>query len=342
MGAGSTIEWTDGLTFNPWIGCTKVGPPCDNCYAERFGARLGVRWGAHELRRRTAASTWKQPLAWNRKAQAEGRRLFVFGGSLCDVFDNQVEPAWRAEYFDLIRATPHLVWLLLTKRPGKIVALSQEAGGLPANAAIGCSVGDNEEKDRDLPKLLRAKLATRPLFAFVSIEPMLGPIYLETADGSLLDPECWGDCDCDSLYGRDPGCRRNGGDGQLHGRIDWVICGGESGPGARPLHPDWARDLRDQCAESGTPFFFKQWGEWLPWEPHSLPAWKAQDGRLLDGNLLPDFNAADLEGWTDDCLYEGDEICVHERVGKKAAGRLLDGREHSARPTIPPLQAEAA
>src|ERR1700730_6921319 len=118
----SKIEWTDH-TFNPWIGCTKVSPACDHCYAEAMmDTRYGrVRWGAGEDRSRTSKANWQQPLKWNRIAQADGARPLVFCASLADVFDNEVDPLWRRELFALIEATPSLIWLLLTKRIGNVV-----------------------------------------------------------------------------------------------------------------------------------------------------------------------------------------------------------------------------
>src|SRR5690606_14613384 len=129
-------------TFNPWIGCTKVSPACDGCYAEAMmDKRYGrVKWGAPGqgagTRERTSKGNWSKPKAWDRKAKAAGTRPFVFCSSLADVFDNQVPAEWRRDLFELIRATPNLVWLLLTKRPQLIVKLSEEVDGLPSNAAI--------------------------------------------------------------------------------------------------------------------------------------------------------------------------------------------------------------
>lgn len=242
MAENSAIEWTDH-TFNPWVGCTKVGPGCDHCYAEgwakRGGKAAGVTWGGE--RRRTSDANWRQPLKWNAQAQREGRRYRVFCASLADVFDNQVPEDWRRDLFELIRATPHLDWLLLTKRIGNAAAMIQAALsnmdiGYSApfaawpwpNVWLGATVVNQEEFDRDAPKLDATPAAVR----FLSVEPMLGPIV----DSGWL----WGTGG------------RNG--------IDWVICGGESGPGARPMHPGWARSLRDQCAAAGVPFFMKQMG----------------------------------------------------------------------------------
>jgi protein gp37 len=225
MGENSKIEWTDH-TFNPWVGCTKVSPACDNCYAEALmDTRYGrIRWGAGEDRSRTAVSTWQQPRKWNNQATRTGERPFVFCASLADVFDNEVDPQWRADLFELIRATPNLVWLLLTKRIGNAVVMSEAAGGLPGNVALGATMANQLEYDRDRMKLAAAKAALSPLFTFGSFEPMLGMVIMDK------------------------------------NAPDWIIVGGESGGNARPMSLNWARDMRDQAAALGRVFNFKQVG----------------------------------------------------------------------------------
>ena len=326
MAENSKIEWTHH-TFNPWIGCTKVGPGCDNCYAADLATvRLGVKWGPGEERRHTAASTWKQPRAWNRKAAAAGTRYRVFCASLADVFDNEVPAEWRADLFQLIRETPQLDWLLVTKRIGNAAKMAAAAGGFPRNVWLGITVVNQTEASRDVPKLLAVDVGIR----FLSVEPLLGPIDLtEVSDASTaLDPECWGDCACDSLYGRDPGCRRNGGDGYLKRKIDWVIVGGESGPRARPMHPDWARSLRKQCADADVPFLFKQWGEYLTVFDRDVedPDWR-NCGRWEHAH--PKGRWLNLAGGHG---FHGDRVVYVDRVGKKRAGRLLDGVQHDGYP----------
>lgn len=337
MADRTAIEWCDS-TFNPWIGCTRVsiaatgGGGCDNCYAARStpARTLGVAWGPGEPRRRTAASTWDQPRAWQRQAAAfhaqHGRRRRVFCASVADVFDNEIPPAWRADIFDLIKATPDLDWLLLTKRIGNAWKMMADACGvsqvsltLPLqNVWLGATVVNQAEVDRDFPKLLRTPAAVR----FLSVEPMLGPITLPSMrcdHGSLPGPGGAGgvvcpDCDGHSSRGAN-GCPR------LH----WVICGGESGPKARPMHPDWAPSLRDQCAAAGVPFLFKQWGEWAPGSGFSLQPRGYIDyaGRFVDVDAGQDFpkGAESSDRWA----------AVH-RAGKKIAGRLLVGRKHDEFP----------
>lgn len=242
----SKIEWTDH-TFNPWIGCQKVSPGCDHCYAEAQDARwrpTDTRWGPHAGRTRTSAANWRKPLAWDRAAHQTGTRPRVFCASLADVFDNHASIAteWRADLWQMIRATDDLDWLLLTKRPQNIAKMLPPdwADGWP-NVWLGTTVENQTEADRRIPHLLAVPAAVR----FLSCEPLLGPVDLMGAHG-----------------------------------IDWVICGGESGPGARPMQAVWARSLRDQCASAGVAFHFKQWGEH---DASGARIGKHRAGRLLDG-----------------------------------------------------------
>ena len=193
----------------------------------------------------------------------------VFCASLADVFDNHpsILPEWRADLWALIRATPNLDWLMLTKRSGNIAKmLPPDWGRGYPNVWLGCTVVNQAEADRDIPKLMAIPATVR----FLSMEPLLGPVDL-VGDQAESGFKPW-----------------------LDG-IHLVIVGGESGPGARPTHPDWARSLRDQCVKAGVAFHFKQWGNWHP------------DALLYtdkDGNCPP----------------------PNMNIGKKAAGRLLDGR----------------
>lgn len=275
MAEKTGIAWTDS-TFNPWIGCTKVGPGCDNCYAEALMDRRWhrVQWGPHGTRQRTSAANWRQPLQWEREheefARTHGRRRRVFCASLADVFDNEAPVSWRVDLFALIQATPHLDWLLLTKRIGnvrKLLAEAQHAAyGLckydlagfmgsmvngdrpPPNVWLGITVVDQAEADRDIPKLLAVPARVR----FLSIEPMLGPIDLTC----IPVGGGHGHHEFDPITTVNVLKRASSDAPHVH----WVICGGESGASARPMHPAWARSLRDQCADAGVPFFFKQWG----------------------------------------------------------------------------------
>lgn len=170
----SNIAWTDN-TFNPWMGCTKVSPGCLNCYAEfRMDTRWKkVKWGKGNPRKRTTAANWMQPLRWNEQAAEAGTRTLVFCASLADVFDNEVDGAWRDDVFALINSTPHLDWQLLTKRPGEAVKYAANHPW-PDNAWIGVSIEDQK-------RAARAQIITRipaPV-RFLSVEPLLGPVQLD-------------------------------------------------------------------------------------------------------------------------------------------------------------------
>lgn len=282
MAENSTIEWTTH-TFNPWIGCTNVSAACDHCYAEAWAERFGqVEWGPHGARKRTSAANWRKPLKWNRQAEGAAERPRVFCASLADVFDNHksILPDWRADLWQLIRDTPNLDWLLLTKRPQNIQRYLPDdwAGGWP-NVWLGTTVENQTEAERRIPHLLKTGARVK----FLSCEPLQGPIDLEIAwhGESALDPECWGDCGwCKKDYPALHNCAwgRQTNAEWLKGRsgLDWIITGGESGPHYRPADPDWFRSLRDQCADAGVPFLFKQW------EGKSQAAIKKL-GRELDG-----------------------------------------------------------
>lgn len=353
MAEKTDIAWADS-TFNPFIGCTEISPACNNCYAREYAHRFGIaEWGTGKPRVRTSPANWKKPLQWNARPFYEcpacgqrgdmrcrkqvdvsalicptcgvGVRLSrrrVFCASLSDVFDNEAPAEWRRDLFDLIHATPNLDWMLLTKRIGAAQRLFDEARMGPpdggsgynwlANVWLGATICNQEEADRDIPKLLALLARVR----FLSMEPLLGPVDLTHY-----------------LHSSAP-------------QLDWVIVGGESGPNARLMHPDWARSLRDLCADADVPFFFKQQGEWAPRRPGPR-----HDG--LDGSTtLPAINI-----WP--CGYiaaNGDEfrtlppstdgivdqvMCqVMWRVGTKAAGNLLDGREHKEYPAITETQVD--
>jgi protein gp37 len=180
-----------------------------------------VQWGAGQPRRRTSPSNWTKPRQWQRKAAQSGERTFVFCASLADVFDNEVDPAWRHDLFETIKATPDLVWLLLTKRIGNVHRMRPD---LPINVAIGATMANQEEYDRDRMKLAAVKRDLMPMFTFGSFEPLLGPIILDK------------------------------------NAPDWIIVGGESGQNARAMSLQWARDIRDQSRDLGRVFNFKQVG----------------------------------------------------------------------------------
>ncbi len=331
MAENTKIEWCDH-TFNPWVGCTKISPACDNCYAEGWAKRTGQSALWQGERRRTAPANWNLPLKWNAQAEREGRRYRVFCASLADVFDNQVPDEWRIDLWALIATTKSLDWLLLTKRPQNIAKMlpDHRVGAQPwgdgwPNVWLGTTAENQQQADLRIPHLLSVPARVH----FLSCEPLLGPIDLEIAwhGESALDAECWGDCGwCESGFTPLHNCQnsKQADATYLKGRsgLDWVIAGGESGPGARPMHPDWPRGVRDQCAEANVPFFFKQWGEWIggsDFNPNS-----SYSGCVPiedDGSLTESPEAVT------------DSTCPMFRTGKKRAGRLLDGREHNDFPS---------
>ncbi|MBR0653379.1 phage Gp37/Gp68 family protein [Roseomonas terrae] len=308
MGADTLIEWADH-TFNPWTGCQAVSPACDHCYAEAQAKRSPKTfggWGPHAERKRTSESYWRQPLKWNSEARKIGTRPRVFCASMADIMDKAAPIEWFLDALDVVRITPHLIWLLLTKRPQMIRTRLEAAlqhlsqgvdrgdllewiagwlhGRAPANVWLGTTVENQAEAVRRIPHLLSVPAVKR----FLSCEPLLGPVDLSP----------W--------WKENPPCSAYWHGNGLH----WIIAGGESGPKARPSHPDWFRSLRDQCQAAGVPFFFKQWGEWkhTPERAH--------------------FKEAYPEPWQrTESLRDGVRPALTFRIGKKAAGATLDGRE---------------
>jgi protein gp37 len=250
MAEDTKIGWTDH-TFSPWTGCQKVGPGCDHCYAEAWAKRSGVvQWGPDAERRRTGAPVWAMPLKLQGRHPAfyaeHGRRQRIFSASLSDVFDNAAPIEWFVDLLRLIYATPDLDWLLLTKRIGTFHARMGQAllalddayqppgfqewieawlkGVPPDNVWIGATVVNQEEADRDIPKLLAVPARVR----FLSIEPMLGPIVKDFVP--------------------------------LVGSLHWIISGFESGPGCRPGDLAWLRQLVTSAHIATIPMFVKQLG----------------------------------------------------------------------------------
>ncbi|WP_080429411.1 phage Gp37/Gp68 family protein [Burkholderia ubonensis] len=338
MSENSEIEWTDH-TWSPWEGCQKVGPGCDHCYAESMNRwlRRGKNWGPGAPRRPYGPRHWDKPLRWNERARVTGCPVKVFP-SVCDPFDNAAPAGARLAFGQLILATPALTWLLLTKRIGNAGTMLAEMfpGGTPGNVWLGATVVNQDEADRDIPKLLTTPARIR----FLSIEPMLGPIDLESVrwpslDGHRVDVLRGG------YWNEAPyviGARSAALDAPKGGftshsdfpsTIDWVIAGGESGRGARITHPVWVRRLRDQCHGADVPFLFKQWGQWMPGigatveqiEAARSGAWIQLSGHVHDGNDLAVFANGDAHMLS---------------VGKRLAGRMLDGIVHHAFPDSTP------
>ena len=313
MGDKTKIEWTEA-TWNPVTGCTKVSQGCKNCYAERDFARLrhlpAYKWRAFtDVACHTERLT--QPLRWKRP-----RKIFV--NSMSDLFHDDVPDEFIDQVFAIMAICGHHTFQVLTKRPERmreylkdlhsgrqrVMSIRQSTADFLAlaidkrsaiifplpNVWLGVSVEDQQTADERIPLLLQTPAAVR----WVSAEPLLGPMDL-----------------CKWVYNRDAAisramngpmaCNRDQAEDAIPRPIDWVVVGGESGPKARPMHPDWARSIRDQCKAAGVPFLFQQWGEWAP-----------------------------------NCLCGREKICktfdrpspgnpgVMFRCGKRAAGRLLD------------------
>ncbi len=308
MGEQSKIEWTDH-TFNPWWGCVKVSPACDNCYAERDAARYmpGVAlWGVGTLRRTFGQAHWAEPIKWNKQAAAAGVRRRVFCASMADVFDKEAPTAERQRLWGVIENTPSLDWLLLTKRVGNVknmLPLSWLQSPRP-NVWLGISVVNQAEAMRDVPKLLEIPAAVR----FLSCEPLLELLALDEVFGLTAEMTgCCTDEDCEWCAGTNE---------RMQGpRPDWIIVGGESGPNARPMAKSWVDRIHEFCIDYEVPFFFKQWGEWRAPMTSDFVAGAA--------GMAPKPLALRHE-------YVGDEYVM--RLGKKAAGRMLDGAKWSEFP----------
>jgi len=225
MAENSAIEWTEH-TFNIAWGCDKVSPACKHCYAESLAKRYGFDvWGKDKPRRVLADAYWKEPLKWNKAAQAAGKTARVFCSSMADVFeDHPTLATQRARLWPLIKATPWLRWLLLTKRPENVWTMVPEEwlGAWPANVHPGFTAENQEWFDKRIGPA-RSLAFSSDVRWFVSYEPALGPI------------------DFDGLAG-----------------INWLIVGGESGHGAREMPEAWVRSARNQATTRGVPFFLKQ------------------------------------------------------------------------------------
>lgn len=302
LSGGTKIEWAH-FTFNPWWGCTRVSPACNHCYAEALAKRYGHGvWGKTSPRRFFGDDHWAEPLKWNRKAQRGGGRYRVFCASMADVFEDRLDlENERIRLWQLIEQTPHLDWMLLTKRPENITWMMPFAwlAGCPRNVWVGTTAEDQQRFDERVPHLLKVDAVVR----FVSYEPALGPLDLDPTGLSL------------------------------------VIAGGETGHGARPAHPDWFRAVRDRCVETSVAFHFKQWGDWAPapWKIHrddhaglSVDEFKREAERIGASHAIrPDgrVHEFDHRPWSCERSRRDHYPWVGiRRVGKKTAGRVLDGR----------------
>lgn len=290
MGETTGISWTDS-TANFWMGCSKVSEACRFCYAERDMTRYGKDFGTLTK----AKGIWTDIL--NPVKYRPGSKVFTCSWS--DFFHPGADQ-WRDEAWEAIRKRPDLIWQILTKRPERILDhLPADWGNGWPNVWLGVTAENQQRADERIHLLLAVPAAVH----FVSCEPLLGPINLieiklpERYNVGEVHPACINaltTMDDDHFYNR-------------HAALDWVITGGESGPNARPSHPDWFRSLRDQCQAAGVPYHFKAWGEWAPCygEPE----------------LSPRFRGVKYD-FTDEMT----SIAWLERVGVQHSGRLLDGK----------------
>lgn len=366
------IAWTE-QTWNPLRGCTRVSAGCVNCYAESMAARFCGSGQPYEGTINPDTKRWngsiklvpehlQDPLRWKRPRM-------VFVNSMSDLFHEDVPDEFIDQVFAVMALAPQHTFQVLTKRPermreyfehhftrskcgrlaGDITGRRDDCAGtgdvlvsnmqfpLP-NVWLGVTVENQEAADERIPLLLQTPAEVR----WVSMEPLLGAVDLRQVMAKQ------GDSDWIFRYDALTGFRGHKcGGTENNPRLDWVVVGGESGPNARPMHPDWARSLRDQCADAGVPFLFKQWGEFgTIYENGSsgLPVFKAfpdfqtwvnKASTWVRGGICLGTDGRELRNGGD-MMRARDEgkfpVTIMHRVGKKAAGRLLDGVLHDGYP----------
>jgi len=332
------IEWCEE-TWNPVTGCTKISAGCKNCYAERMAKRLAGRVGYPQdepFKVTLHDDRLEEPLKWKKP-----RRVFVC--SMGDLFHDDVPFHFIDEVFARMAIAKNCTFIVLTKRPKRMQEYFWNIGGttrrdwvasricraldtttvphfewpLP-NVWLGVTAENKAAADERIPVLLKIPAAVR----FVSIEPMLGPVDLTTIKWARIsvnknDYKRYGVPAPDEIWSTNNVLESRPGDELNPPKIglDWVICGGESGPSARPMHPDWARKVRDDCKAAGVPFFFKQWGEWEEWNEVNAHKYQRK-GQVVwidgDGNTISLDDDGDPAGSFDMTMI---------RTGKKAAGR---------------------
>lgn len=293
----TSIEWTD-YTWNPVTGCHKVSQGCKNCYAETMTNRFGKSWGVESFRQVLCHDDrLMEPCHMGDKLH--GKKVFVC--DMSDLFHEQVPVRFIADVFETIWNCPDTIFQILTKRPERALKLMDEISDrilvdLPLkNVWLGVSCEDQATADQRIPLLMKIPAA----FRFLSCEPLLGPIDL-----TRIAPFLGG---CFAPLKPHP-CTSPG-----KPFIDWVICGGESGHHARPMHPDWARSLRDQCTTAGVPFFFKQWGKYL----HESQGADGHGGRWI--SIMDSDSKAEYK---------------YKNIGKRESGNFLDGKQHLEFPNV--------
>ncbi|TGE35910.1 phage Gp37/Gp68 family protein [Desulfosporosinus fructosivorans] len=340
--AKTKIDWADAV-WNPTTGCSKVSAGCANCYAEREWKRLSANPMTAYFGRKfndvaCHPERLDQPLRWKKP-----RRIFV--NSMSDLFHEDVPDEFIDEVFAVMSDAGQHTFIILTKRPdrmkrylspdnprytaSKVFRLTKEPSGKfdcdlhwpLINVWLGVSVENQEAADERIPLLLQTPAEVR----FISAEPLLSEINISRY---LKWPICkhWGQDGNPRDYGKYH-WEKQALVGEGWTGLDLVITGGESGPKARPMHPDWVRSLRDQCQTAGTKFFFKQWGEWI-----KLP-FKALGGSGAIGCWSPGRSFSSGEA-CNESVYPG--TINMKRVGKKVAGRLIDGRTWDELPEVQP------
>lgn len=327
----SKIEWCD-ITLNPIVGCSKCSPGCENCYAEKFAARLAKNPATAKkyvgvVDEKGWTGQFSQPsLADFRKLPKSPRRVFI--GSMTDIFHDEIvkggeyHKTWLPMLFDAMLNYPQHTFLLLTKRPENMkrwIDFTLEACvdmPLP-NVWLGVTVCDQQEVDKKVPVLLETPAEKR----FISVEPMLGPVNLWRffPAGSRPEP-------LQITLGLEKACLNHDYENGIH----WVICGAETGRNARPLHPEWIRNLKGQCISARVPFFFKSWGEWLPCTqcPDDMDVEKYAIGEISNDGFFnpPPCHESPFRNGT----------CTEDvlKVGKKRSDHLIDGVEYRQFPKV--------
>lgn len=320
MAERSKISWTDA-TWNPWIGCTRISLACDNCYAADWAKRYGKNdlWNGQV--QRTSVGNWGLPRRLERLAAKEGRRIRCFVASLSDFFDNRADPSWREDAWIQMRAAPSVDFQVLTKRAQNIAKMLPPDWGLEGYSNVW--LGTTAEDEAHYQQRWRHISAVPAALRFLSYEPALGPI----GDLRLQDA----------------------------GAPGWVIAGGESGPKARPSHPDWFRSLRDQCASAGVPFHFKQWGTWAPgvWKPQRTETMSDHEyvehaGITGATHVFTDWGdghafvrSLDHAPWSIERVEPAPDPRVHTPLVRcrDADQQILDGQTHLAVPPLHPVGA---
>ena len=308
MGDRSAISWTEA-TWNPVTGCNPVSAGCDHCYAATIARRFaGTPAYPPGFAVTLRPERLDQPIRWRRPRQ-------IFVCSMADLFHDEVPEEYLDQVFAVMQAAPQHTFQVLTKRHGRLRSyLSRRAGRAstsapPPNIWVGVTVESQRWVGIRIPALQAAPAAVR----FLSCEPLLGPVRLCSCDGAVFEVRR-------HPFLVDPACPLHGGR-----RVDWVIVGGESGAGARPMHPSWVRSLRDECEAAEVAFHFKQWGRFTPqaspadpWHTREPDVWVSTSGAV----------ATEAEAMAGGGSWAG----VYA-VGKRAAGRELDGRTWDEQPS---------